>query len=316
MTPTDPTLSGTESVATGPVQIGMDIGGSKTAAVAISASGEIEASLSVPTLGGIDGVLDTAELVLASLAERTGRSVAEFTALGVGVPGQVDRVAGVVRHAYNIGINELDLGARLSERTGIPVSVENDVTAAAIGAAHLMHLDGVVAYLNLGTGLAAGFVIDGRPLRGATGGAGEIGHLPVDRRQRPCPCGQLGCLETVASGSALKTYWPAGGEHPGRELLGAVEAGDVEARSALDHLVDGAASAIRILGLTLDPNTVVIGGGLRFLGDPLLHGIRDTLARWEHESPFFGQLVMSRRLQVLPADSPAAATGAAIASGS
>lgn len=295
-------------------QIGMDIGGSKIAAVVLDDAGRVEESLTVPTGFGAERVLVAATGLVSELAARTGRTVADFGSIGVGVPGQVDRGRGLLRHAYNIGIEELALGGLLQERVGIPVSIDNDVTAAAIGAAHLMRLEGTIAYLNLGTGLAAGYVVDGRPLRGATGVAGEIGHLPIDPLRRPCPCGQQGCLETVASGIALKTYWPAGGEHPGRTLLAAIDAGDEDARLALDLLISGAASAVRLLGFSLDPDTVVIGGGLRLIGAPLIDGIRSRIERWEAESPFFGQLGMSRRLEVLPEESPAAAVGAAIAS--
>ena len=308
----------TPSPASAPTdaQIGMDIGGSKTAAVVLDAQGNVEDSLVVPTAPGIENVLDTAAQLVVTLAERTGRSTRDFTSIGVGVPGQVERETGMLRNSYNIGIEELALGPILSERTGIPVLVDNDVTAAAIGAAHLLGLTGTVAYLNLGTGLAAGFVINGQPLRGAAGLAGEIGHLPISELRRACPCGQIGCLETAASGSALKTYWPAGGDHPGRVLISAIEAGDEGAKAALENLIEGAASAIRVLGLSLDPDPLVIGGGLRMIGAPLIDGIRGRLREWEAESPFFAQLQMSERLQVLPEDSEAAAVGAAISSAS
>ena len=296
-----------------PLHIGMDIGGSKTEAVALDDAGTVVASTRLPSAQGPEGVLRTAEQVVAELARRTDRRVDEFVSVGVGIPGQVDRDRGEVRYAYNLGIDLLPLSERLSERTGLPVGIDNDVTAAAIGAAHLMGLSGTVAYLNLGTGLAAGYVVDGHPLRGAHGVAGEIGHLPVDALARPCPCGQRGCLETVASGSALRAYWPAGGDHPGRTLLAAVDAGDEAARAAFEHLVRGAAASVRMLVLTLDPGTVVIGGGLRLLGARLFDGLRDTLERWSAESPFLARLDLSSRVQVLPEDSSAAAVGAALA---
>jgi predicted NBD/HSP70 family sugar kinase len=291
----------------------MDIGGSKTEAVALDDAGTVVASTRLPSEQGAEGVLRTAEQAVVELARRTGRRVDEFVSVGVGIPGQVDRNRGEVRYAYNLGIELLPLTERLSERTGLPVGIDNDVTAAAIGAAHLMGLSGTVAYLNLGTGLAAGYVVDGRPLRGAHGVAGEIGHLPVDPLARPCPCGQRGCLETVASGSALKAYWPAGGDHPGRMLLAAADAGDEAARTALDNLVRGASASVRMLVLTLDPDTVVIGGGLRLLGARLFDGLRDTLEDWSAESPFLARLELSGRVQVLPEDSSAAAVGAALA---
>lgn len=295
-----------------PLYVGMDIGGTKTAAVVIDAAGVLGASTHLPTATGNDGVLLTAERAITDLAEQSGCEIGDFASVGIGVPGQVDPRRGEIRYAYNLRVEALALAALLGERTGLEVSIDNDVTAAAIGAAHLMGLDGCIAYVNLGTGLSAGIVVDGHPWRGARGQAGEIGHLPIDPRQRPCPCGQRGCLETVASGSALKTYWPAGGEHPGWKLAGAAEQGDEAAREALDLLIDGAASAVRAVGVTIAPDTVVIGGGLRMIGDPLIEGIRGRLAMWEHASSFLAGFELSDRLQALPQGTPAATVGAAL----
>ncbi len=293
-----------------PAHIGMDIGGTKTEALVLDADGQVEARISFPTEQGDEGVLGTAERAIAALCERSGRTLGDVSSVGIGIPGQVDHELGTVRHAYNIGIDELDLAARLQERIGLPVSLDNDVTAAAIGAAHLMELPGTTAYLNLGTGIAAGFVIDDQPLRGAHGITGEIGHLAIDPLGRPCPCGQTGCLETVASGSALKSFWHPDGD--GRVLLADAAAGDPAAVEALSLLVTGAAAGIRLLVMTFDPHTLVIGGGLRMLGAPLLDGIRDTLDGWADASPFLASLGMSDRIRILPDGSPAAAVGAAL----
>lgn len=294
-------------------RIGLDVGGTKIEGVALDESGEIVARRVIPSVPGEEGVLTSTAAIVAELATGAGRGVAEFAGVGIGIPGQVDRANGIVRNAYNLGVSSLALGAALAGRVGIPVSLDNDVTAAAIGAAFTMGLDDTVAYLNLGTGLAAGIIVDGAPVRGADGFAGEIGHLPIDPRRRACPCGQCGCLETVASGSALRAYWPAGGDHPGRALGAAVAAGDPDARLALDSLIDGAASAVRVLGFTVNPGAVVIGGGLRLLGSPLYEGIRKTLADQEEASEFIAALRLSERVRVLPEGSPAAAIGAAIA---
>lgn len=296
-----------------PLYIGIDIGGTKTAAAVIDDQGIPIAATQVPSGQGNDGVLQTAEQVILALAKETGCEPGDFAGVGIGVPGQVDSTAGVVRFAYNLGVTSLALGPLLSERTGLQASVENDVTAAAVGAAHLMSLQGCLAYLNLGTGLSAGIVIDGSPLRGAHGLAGEIGHLAVDPRNRPCACGQRGCLETVASGSALKKYWPEAGEHPGWVLAQEAANGDPRAIEALDLLIEGAAGAIRALGVTIAPDVVVIGGGLRKVGDPLIDGIRNRLAGWQNESAFLQGFGLADRILVLPEDMPAATVGAALA---
>ncbi|QIK64864.1 ROK family protein [Leucobacter viscericola] len=288
----------------------MDIGGTSTVALALDPAGQVEAEIQLPTLKGTQGLLDTVERAVAGLTERSGRDRAEFTSLGIGIPGQIDHELGMVQHAYNIGIDSLALGPLLQERLGIPVSIDNDVTAAAIGAAHLMHLEGTTAYLNLGTGLAAGCVIDGLPVRGAHGITGEIGHLAIDPLLRQCPCGQKGCLETVASGSALTSFWRP--DASGHLLMTAVAAGDPEATHALEQLIAGAATAVRLLVLTLDPHSLVIGGGLRLLGEPLISGIRENLDRSAAVSPFLASLEINSRIRILPEDSSAAAVGAAL----
>ena len=294
-------------------RIGLDIGGTKIEGIALDAADKVVARRVVSTVHGPAGVLEASAELASALASDAGHPLGSFAGIGIGIPGQVDRISGSVRNAYNMGIAELALAPELSTRTGLEVFVDNDVTAAAIGAVHVLGIEGTVAYVNLGTGLAAGVTIDGQALRGADGYAGEIGHLPIDPRGRACLCGQSGCLETVASGSALQTHWPAGGAHPGRNLATAAATGDDDAVHALEYLIDGAANAVRVIGLTHNPHAVVIGGGLRLVGAPLLDGIRQRLSAWADASEFLAELELHERLVVLPTDSPAAAIGAAIA---
>ncbi|MBC9927720.1 MULTISPECIES: ROK family protein [unclassified Leucobacter] len=294
------------------LRVGLDIGGTKTEAVALDPNGRLVGRLRMPTELGAERVLATAERAVRGLSFQTGRPLSAFASIGIGIPGAVDRETGEVRHAFNLDLAELQLGSLLSELVGVPVRVENDVTAAALGANHLLELDGTIAYLNLGTGLAAGIVVDGAPWRGAHGVAGEIGHLPIDPNGYACPCGQFGCLETVASGSAISRAWPHGGEHPAQDVVRAMEAGDVEAAAVVARLVQGAASCVRVLALSLDPQSIIIGGGLRLLGEPLIGGIRATLEQWAEQSSFLAALDLPRRVRVLPKHSSAAAVGAAI----
>ncbi len=195
--------------------------------------------------------------------------------------------------------------------------MENDVKAAALGAHHLLGMaDGVgahsMAYLNLGTGLAAGIVIGGRLLRGGHGVAGEIGHVPVDPSGVTCACGQRGCLETVASGSAVARMWPTTDPEPARALFAAAAAGDGRATDARDRFLAGVAAAVRLLVLATDVDQVVIGGGLSALGDRLGDGTRRILNRWADESAFLASLDLPSRVRVIPPGFPAAAVGAAL----
>lgn len=297
---------------TAAARIGMDIGGTKVEAVALGSDGEVEARMLSETVRGASGVLHVAEHTIRGLISASGKSIHEFAPIGIGVPGQVDRAAGTVQNAFNLGLRApLDLAVKLSRRLDHPVVIDNDVTAAAVGAARSLGLTGTIAYLNIGTGLAAGIVIDGAPLRGVHGFAGEVGHLPIDRLGRVCPCGQRGCLETVASGAALKAHWHAEGDRSGRSLLAAIDAGSGSAEEALSHLARGAASAIRVLSIAFDPDSIVVGGGLRLLGEALFGPVRAQLDAWASESRFLSRLEMSARVRTLPEDNPAAAIGAA-----
>ncbi|WP_378145309.1 ROK family protein [Cnuibacter sp. UC19_7] len=297
------------------MRLGLDIGGTKTDAVVLDDSGALAHRVRAATGLGADAVVATAVTLIDRIAAEAGLEPAAFDSIGVGIPGQVDTATGHVWHAVNLGVDELDFGVRVSERIGVPVSVENDVKAAALGAYHLLpgtRQDRSMAYLNLGTGLAAGLVIDGRLWRGARGAAGEIGHIPVDPHGVLCPCGQRGCLETVASGSAIARQWPSDDPIPVRSLLAAAEGGDGDAVRIRDSFIENVAAAVRVLVLTLDVDTVTIGGGLSALGDWLLESVRAVLGGWAADSPFLASLGLPERVRVVPAGFPAAAVGAAL----
>jgi predicted NBD/HSP70 family sugar kinase len=310
------------------MRLGLDIGGTKTDAVAVDADGTIVERVRLVTGFGSEAVIRTAVEGVNRIAEITGLPVSGFESVGIGIPGQVDVVTGTVSHAVNLGFDELDVGRRLTAALGLDVKVENDVKAAALGAYHLLTVRSgtaaaarstesaqSLAYLNLGTGLAAGLVIDGRLWRGSRGAAGEIGHIPVDPHGVLCACGQRGCLETVASGSAIARQWATDDPIPARSLLAAAAAGDAAAQAIRSLLVDNIAAAVRLLVLTVDVEIVMIGGGLSNLGEWLLDEVRRVLASWALESPFLASLGLESRVQLVPAGFPAAAVGAALVGG-
>ena len=296
------------------MRIGIDIGGTKTDAVAIAPSGQIVQQLRLPTGFGPAAVVQTAVAAVTSLSEATATAITDFASIGIGIPGAVDPSTGRVTHAVNLGLEGLELGAELTRRLGRPVRIDNDVNAAALGAFHLLEKreDQSMAFLNLGTGLAAGIIIDGAVWRGSRGTAGEIGHIPVDPNGPECPCGQRGCLEMLASGSAIARQWPTDDPTPARALFAAAAAGDPLAVQVRQRFVENVAAAVRILVLTVDVDSVVIGGGLSSLGPVLLDEVRDVLASWEASSPFLASTHLSQRIAIVPVDFPAAAVGAAL----
>jgi glucokinase len=297
------------------VRLGVDIGGTKTDAVAVDSTGVTTQRVRLVTGFGSREVVETAIAAILKIADLSGVDPGGFESIGIGIPGMVDSAAGYVRHAVNLGVDGLNLGDAIAERLGVGVRVENDVSAAALGAYYGLGLTSSMAYLNVGTGLAAGLVINGELWRGARGAAGEIGHIPVDPNGALCGCGQRGCLETVASGSGVARVWTSADQYPVRALFEAADAGDTRAREIRAKLAGGVAAAIRVLVLNADVETVVIGGGLSHLGERLLGDVLDVLSSWSATSPFVASLELASRVQLVPNDFPAAAVGAALVGG-
>jgi predicted NBD/HSP70 family sugar kinase len=295
------------------VRIGVDVGGSKTAGVLADDAGLVGPLISRPTGYGVEEVLKSVVTVINQLQASADDQLID--SVGVGIPGAVDCESGVVLHAVNLGLARTELGTALTELTGLPVRVENDVKAAALGAAKLIEHEvrgRTIAYINLGTGLGAALVIDGELVRGSHGVAGEIGHIPVGQNQEQCHCGQSGCLELVASGGAIARRWTTTDPIPARDLFARAGEGDAAAIDIRDWFLAGVACAIRLMALTADAEEFILGGGVAGLGDPLILGVRSCLDAWSAESPFLASLDLSQRVHLLPTTTPAAAYGASL----
>jgi predicted NBD/HSP70 family sugar kinase len=294
------------------MRLGIDVGGTKTAAVVVDPAGRVAHELQLPTAAGQEGVLATVVAAVQGLAKVADLEPADFASVGIGIPGAVDTATGRVSHAVNLAVEDLDLAELVAARIGRPVRVENDVKAAALGAYHALGAQvRSMAFLNLGTGLAAGLVVDGQLWRGARGVAGEIGHIPIADGPA-CPCGQRGCLELYASGSALARLWPATDARPAaRALFDAADAGNAAAVAIRRGFAASVAAAVRLLVLTADPEVVVIGGGISSLGDRLLDAVRDALEDDGVRSPFLASQYLPPRVRLVPAGMPVAAVGAA-----
>lgn len=200
------------------IRIGLDVGGTKIAGVALSPDGTHLGSIRRPTGWGDQAVVDAIVGAVDELAVSVGADACALRSIGIGIPGLVDAAAGRVLHAVNLGIAALDLADAVTAATGVPCAVDNDVKAAALGATSLRPDTTPMAYLNLGTGVAAGIIVDGRIWRGARGTAGEVGHLVVQPDGRVCPCGQRGCIETLCGGGALARAWGRPGALPVKDI--------------------------------------------------------------------------------------------------
>ncbi|MFD6448076.1 ROK family protein [Promicromonospora sp. NPDC060204] len=309
--------------------VGLDIGGTKILGALLDPAGEVVATVRRSTVHGAEGLVAGAAQAVRDVVESGGVELAAVVGVGLGIPGIVDHVSGTVKHAVNLGVHddELPLADLLSLALGgVPVVVENDLNVAAVGAAHVLersespaggtggapeHED--LAFLALGTGLASGLVLDGELRRGASGAAGEIGHIPVDPLGPECPCGQRGCLERFASGKALEAAWPSRYGKPAPvELFEAARAGDEEAIAVKDRFASATASAVRLLVLATDVRHVVLGGGVALLGTELLDAVQDALREQAKVSSFLGSLKLADRVRLAPTHVPVAAVGAAV----
>jgi predicted NBD/HSP70 family sugar kinase len=293
------------------LRVGLDIGATKTLGAVLDADGAIVAQARRDTLRGGDGVLASAAAVLELLAAALDGVLPPH--IGIGIPGIVDRHRGAVSHAVNLGLGDwFPLAERLADRTGATVVIENDVRAATWGA-HVLSGADDLAYLSLGTGFAAGFVLDGVLRRGARGVAGEIGHVPVNPDGPLCSCGQRGCLELSAAASALTAAWPTDGKTSAAEaLFAAGDAGNPAAVAVRGRFATGVADAIRMVGLAVDPGVIIIGGGIADLGESLLATVTAALRAQAAMSPFLSALDLAARVRLIPGGVPVGAIGAAM----
>ena len=274
---------------------GIDVGGTKIAGGVVDLDGVIVEELRVESPATSAEAIEAA---IEGLVRELG-SRHEITAVGIGAAGYIDKARAVVMFAPNIAWRDVDLKGDLEQRTGLPVVVENDANAAAwgefrFGAGH--DVDDLLL-VTVGTGVGGGVVLDGSLYRGAFGVGAEIGHMRVVPDGILCGCGNRGCYEQYASGSALVRDARAAvraGSLLARDLLDRA-GGDVEAitgpliteaaRAGDPFSVEQLASLGRWLGegiasltAVLDPAVVVIGGGVSEAGDLLIGPARAAFA--------------------------------------
>lgn len=265
---------------------GIDLGGTRIKTGLVSHNGEVsdEVSKNTDVSRGRDGLLDQlaeAGSQLVAAARAKGRSV---DAIGIATAGWVDAARGLIVHATpNLpGWEGTAVAQVLSCRLGVPVFVENDVNALAVGESRFGAARSASTFVcvTLGTGVGGGCYIDGALRRGAHSIGNAIGHLVVEPGGLPCNCGQAGCLEQYANAAALVRYAGDSGKGSAEAIIAEAQCGDGRARAAVSKLVGylaaGCAQVIRLL----DPELIVIGGGLA-QNNPLLFEVLEAQLRGE-----------------------------------
>jgi glucokinase len=264
---------------------GIDLGGTKIEAIVVDDRQRVlgQARRPTPTVGGPSDVAAAMADAISEAARGAGVSTGELAGVGAGSPGTVDSAAGTVTSARNLpGWNgRYELGAELSRRLGTPVHIGNDVAVATAAEYRLGAARGLHSLLGVfwGTGVGGGLVLGGRPWHGR-GGAGEIGHMVIERDGRRCPCGRRGCMEAYAGRAAMeararkehakgrKTHLFRLMEERGRTRLTssiwarAIEQGDKLAGELIDDAIDALGNGIASAVNLLDVEAVLIGGGL------------------------------------------------------
>ncbi|MFC9330058.1 ROK family protein [Kitasatospora sp. NPDC057015] len=257
--------------AAGPTVAGLDIGGTKISAGLVGADGWLGRVVTVPTPAA-QGPAAVIEAAAAAVRALDGRPVA----VGVGSAGVIDPAGGYVLSATDAlpGWAGTDLRGALRGLLGVPVAVDNDVHAHALGESWTGAAAGrrSVLLVAVGTGVGGSLVLDGRIHHGAHAAAGHVGHVPsAAAAGLDCTCGGTGHLEVVASGPALLAEYLRRGGVPGTrrldEVATAAEAGDEPARAVLAAGATALGRAVGGLANVLDPDVVLIGGGVSRCGE-------------------------------------------------
>ena len=277
---------------------GIDIGGTKIAIALAALDGEVLAKRRLPTPNE-NGPFALLEIVSQTLAEMIGENESDLTAIGVGSPGPLDIDHGLILSPSNLrNWDRIPIVEVLSKKFAVPVILDNDANAAALGEFSFGAGRGFknVFYVTVSTGIGGGVIIDGNIHHGVSTGAGEIGHTIVDPDGVRCTCGSVGCLETVSSGThlvrlvkekldageptAICDLIADGTELSTQVLLEAVRRGDPVAIDIWDkacrYLAISIANAISLLA----PEVVVIGGGISSAGELLLEPLRRLVPQY------------------------------------
>ena len=248
------------------MKFGIDLGGTKTEIVALDRDGAVRLRRRVPTPTDYPAIVEA----IAALVRGAQRETGARGTVGVGIPGSLSPATGLVRNANSQALNGHPLDKDLEAALGQPVRVTNDANCLAMSEA----ADGAgagyrtVFAVIIGTGCGGGIVSSGRILDGPNGTAGEWGHTPLPWMRAEefpgprCWCGRHGCLETFLAGPALAADCDAPGARDAGGLPDRAAAGDARAAAALARHTDRLARALGMIVNILDPDVIVLGGGL------------------------------------------------------
>ena len=275
---------------------GIDLGGTTVKLAYFNENGDLLHNWEIPTVtanGGAQILPDIAKTI-GDYLEENHIDRDRILGLGIGVPGPVDG-EGVVNKCVNLGWGVFNIAQELSNLTGFPVKAGNDANVAALGEFWKGGGQGFrnVVFVTLGTGVGGGIVVEGQLLYGAHGSAAELGHMVLNPHETvPCNCGKYGCVEQYCSATGvvrLATRHLAATDAPSvlrgkqfacRDVFDAAKAGDAVALEILDEYYDLMGQFLGTLCSVVNPETVVIGGGVSKAGQMLLDGIESRFHKY------------------------------------
>jgi glucokinase len=278
-----------------PHVIGLDLGGTDLKAARLSPAGEVLDFTRVPSRAG-----ESPEVLMVTLLEAAARWREGACAVGAGIPGVIHPASGaLVDETPHLALPRgFPVREQLELALELPAVVDNDANCAALGEHRLGAARGaqVALVVTLGTGVGCGVIVDGRVLRGAWGGAGEIGHMGQRSSGPRCECGVEGCAEPLAAAAWLpRRAREAGlGERDAAGVFADAAAGDERARALVGEMADALGAQLACAVQVMNPEIVVIGGGVAQAGEALLAPLRERIARYAQPSHVRG-------LRIVPA---------------
>ena len=254
------------------VVVGIDVGGTKIGGAVVARDSSRRASATLPTPKAGPELLDAVAEVVNRLRAGSEEPVG---GVGVGIPSLIDATTGLARMSANVDLADVDVASELRARIGLPVAVDNDANLAAL-AEHRVGAGrgrGDIVMLTIGTGVGGGVIAGGRVFRGGNGTGAELGHMVVQSDGPPCQrnCPNRGCLETMASGTAIAR--DAG--MPAEEVVARARKGDTGAIAVLDRAGRFLGVGLASLANIFNPDAFVIGGGVCAAGELLIAPARD-----------------------------------------
>lgn len=264
---------------------GVDIGGTTCKIGFFDTTGVLLDKWEIPTNTDNAGeaILADVARAIAEKLEREAINREEVQGIGVGVPGAVTEYR-IVHGCENLGWETVEVARELEQLTGLSVKVENDANMAVLGE---MWKGGAAGSKNvllatLGTGVGAGIISDGRIVTGFAGGAGEIGHMVVDYNEtEQCSCGKYGCLEQYASATGVvRLAKRRGMRGTAKDIFDAAKTGDEDAFAVVDEVCKILGIALANVACTLNPEVIVIGGGVSKAGDILIRHVQKHFEKY------------------------------------